>query len=98
MEQLQRPPTGGPGSGVAAWRAYAAAVTGTPAAEWEAMSREDIVSRLDGAAAETAGGAAAEQAGAEAPQPAPSAPARRRRPEWMVPTADGGRVPERRAR
>lgn len=40
------PPTSGPGSGTPAWRAYAAAYTGTPLEEWEGMSRTDIQDRL----------------------------------------------------
>ena len=46
-EELQRPPVSGPGSGVAAWRAYAAARTDSPAESWAALSREEIIERLD---------------------------------------------------
>lgn len=44
----ERPPTSGRGSGVDAWRAYAAAVTGTSLAEWADKSRDQILAELDG--------------------------------------------------
>ncbi|MEU8264471.1 hypothetical protein AB0C02_28095 [Micromonospora sp. NPDC048999] len=42
----KRPPTSGPGSGVEAWRRYAAEVTGTPVEQWAGKSREDIIKAL----------------------------------------------------
>lgn len=39
----KRPPTSGPGSGVDAWRRYAAEVTGEPAETFADLSREDII-------------------------------------------------------
>ncbi|MFW6091492.1 MAG: hypothetical protein ACODAF_06405 [Actinomycetota bacterium] len=43
----QRPPVSGAGSGVRAWREYAAAVTGTPVKSWQHMSREQVMVSLD---------------------------------------------------
>lgn len=98
-----RPPTSGPGSGVAAWREYAAAVTKTAVESWAALSREEIVELLD-----TEGtGATADSPSVDSPDGLPDAeveadrdaaapraePASRVRPVWMVPTADGF-VPE----
>lgn len=51
----QRPPTSGPGSGVTAWREYAAAVTESPLESWAAMSREDIIALLDSEGTEAEG-------------------------------------------
>jgi hypothetical protein len=45
-ELPERPPMGGAGSSAGAWRAYAAAVTGTPVEQWSEMSRDDIVAAL----------------------------------------------------
>jgi hypothetical protein len=88
-EQPQRPPASGTGSGVAAWRTYAATITGTPAESWADLSREEIIQRLDGDSpspdAETA---AAGQPDTPAPAVSP------RHPMWMVPTEDGGFVAE----
>lgn len=98
-EQPKRPPTSGPGSGVAAWRDYAAALTGSPAESWAALSREEIVDLLDSEGAEARPPEVDEQQpdtdqqpGAEQPQAAADGP--RRGPKWMVPTEDGF-VPER---
>ncbi|PWW50261.1 hypothetical protein [Actinokineospora spheciospongiae] len=107
MDSLpNRPPTSGPGSSVTAWRSYATAVTGSPVESWDAMSREDIIARLESegvespdALAETAGQLAEELPveellADELPAPAVlAATPRRRRPVWMVPTVDGP-VPE----
>lgn len=42
-----QPPMGGAGSGVDAWRAYAAAeVSDSPAESWAEMSRDDIIETL----------------------------------------------------
>lgn len=43
---VQRPPLSGPGSGVEAWRKYAAEITGTPAESWAALSRERVIELL----------------------------------------------------
>lgn len=67
---------------MAAWREYAAAVTESPVESWGELSREEIIELLDSEGVEQA-----PETG-YAPSPAP-----RRRPEWMVPTADG-MVPE----
>jgi hypothetical protein len=40
------PPLTGRGSGIEAWRAFAAAATGTPAEQWASMPRADIVAKL----------------------------------------------------
>lgn len=101
QERPERPPTSGPGSGVAAWREYAAAVTGSPAESWAALSREEVIELLDSEGVEQApeaAGADPDAASAEQSEPAgesaqPERPARRRGPVWMVPTA-GGMVPE----
>jgi hypothetical protein len=85
---VERPPTSGPGSGVTAWRAYAAAVTDSPVESWSELSREEIIELLD---ADGVGQAGTEPDAVEAEQTAPPAP--RRSPVWMVPTADG-MVPE----
>jgi hypothetical protein len=93
---VERPPTSGPGSGVTAWRAYAAAVTDSPVESWSEMSREEIIELLDADGVEQAPAGEAEQAPAEADADqadAELAPARPRRPVWMVPTPDG-MVPE----
>lgn len=42
-----RPPTSGPGSGVDAWRVYAAKATGMPAEDFATMSRDDVIELLD---------------------------------------------------
>lgn len=42
----QRPPLSGSGSGVEAWRKYAAEITGTPAQSWAALSRERVIELL----------------------------------------------------
>ena len=101
-EQPQRPPTSGPGSGAAAWRAYAAAVTDSPVESWDSLSRDEVMELLasEGAAPDPAlalpdngdGQVPVEAAPAEA-RPVSAEPRRRRRPEWMVPTPDG-LVPE----
>lgn len=43
----ERPPTSGRGSGVEAWREYAAAVTDSPVESWESLSRDEIIELLD---------------------------------------------------
>lgn len=43
---LKAPPTSGPGSSADAWRAYAAAVTSTPAEVWSGLERSDIIETL----------------------------------------------------
>lgn len=103
QEQVQpeRPPMTGRGSGVEAWREYAAAVTGSPVDSWQALSKEEVVELLDAEGAEQHDDQGDEDAGTdegggteqvEADPDAASAP-RRRSPEWMVPTDDGP-VPE----
>jgi hypothetical protein len=95
---VERPPTSGPGSGVGAWREYAAAVTGSPVESWGALSREDIIAQLDADGVDQAdeqpdGDDQADvDEEAESGQDAPAAP-RRTGPVWMVPTPDG-MVPE----
>lgn len=42
------PPTSGPGSGVDAWRTYAATVTGTTYESWGLLSRAEIIANLEG--------------------------------------------------
>lgn len=88
----ERPPTSGPGSGAAAWRGYAAAVTDSPVEQWGALSREEIIELLD------AEGDELSTFLARRPDPVvdepEQRPARRRSPVWMVPT-DDGMVPER---
>ncbi|WP_037322995.1 hypothetical protein [Amycolatopsis thermoflava] len=106
--QLERPPTSGPGSGAAAWRAYAAALTGSPAEAWAELSRDEVIAQLESdgvvAAAPEDGGpsAGAAPAATGAPEesgrkdgvaPVVEGPAGARRPLWMVPT-DDGMVPE----
>lgn len=82
----ERPPTSGPGSSIAAWREYAAAVTDSPVESWQSLSREEIVELLDSEGVDTP---------PETEQPAtPAEHPRRRRPQWMVPTDDGNMVPE----
>lgn len=43
----QRPPTSGPGSGVEAWRRYAADVTDSPLESWLSLTRDEIIELLD---------------------------------------------------
>lgn len=43
----QRPPTSGPGSGVEAWRRYAADVTDSPLESWSSLTRDEIIELLD---------------------------------------------------
>lgn len=43
----QRPPASGPGSGVEAWRQYAAEVTGSPAGSWATLTRDEIIELLE---------------------------------------------------
>lgn len=101
----ERPPTSGPGSGVTAWREYAAAVTDSPLESWAALSREEIVTLLDSEGAAARPGANdEEQPGGltereqEADRNAAAARAElaarpRPRPVWMVPIGEGF-VPE----
>lgn len=80
---VEQPPVSGPGSGVAAWRDYAAAVTGEPVAEFDDMSRDDIVEYL-----ESVGEVEPEQGPAESTE-GPAAPEQatpiRRGPQWIRP-------------
>jgi hypothetical protein len=46
--QAKRPPTSGPGSGVEAWRAFAAAVSGDPPEVFADATRDDLVARFGG--------------------------------------------------
>lgn len=48
-----RPPSSGPGSGVEAWRAYAAEVTDSPAESWESLTRDEIIELLDSEGADS---------------------------------------------
>lgn len=42
----ERPPLSGAGSGVGAWRTYAAAVTDTPLEQWADKNRDEILAEL----------------------------------------------------
>lgn len=44
--QAKQPPTSGPGSGVEAWRAYAAKVSGEPPEMFAEATREQLVGRF----------------------------------------------------
>jgi hypothetical protein len=104
-EQPQKPPTSGPGSGAEAWRAYAAAVTGSPVESWESLSRDEVKELLEseGATPDAVVDTMPEvhqepTADTTVTRQEPTArPRRRRRPVWMVPTADGF-VPETQTR
>lgn len=45
-EKPKRPPLFGKGSSLEAWRAYAAAVSDSPAEAWSALSRDEIIALL----------------------------------------------------
>lgn len=42
-----RPPKSGPGSGIEAWREYAAKMTNSPVESWSTLSRDEIIELLD---------------------------------------------------
>ncbi|PXY17352.1 hypothetical protein [Prauserella flavalba] len=86
QEIPQRPPTSGPGSGVAAWREYAAAVTDSPAESWASLSREEIIDLL---AAEGVEGAPEEQVETDSD----AAPAEQAPVDEPEPSADGTNGP-----
>lgn len=88
---IEQPPASGPGSGVTAWREYAAAVTGEPVAEFDDMSRDEIIEYLESSDTETAPvedmtgteGLAEANDPEAAPESAPEGSG------WMVPTDKG---------
>lgn len=98
-QQPQRPPTSGPGSGLDAWRAYAAAVTGSPVESWAGASRDQIIKQFASEDVEDEHRPApAAIAAADARVVSARPPANRSgRPKWMVPTEDGW-VPEQQGR
>lgn len=84
---IEQPPTSGPGSGVAAWREYAAAVTGEPVAEFDDMTRDEVIEYLESSESESAPvddkPATFGDTEVETPKPAPVTGS------WMVPTDKG---------
>jgi hypothetical protein len=98
QETPQRPPASGPGSGVTAWREYAAVVTGSPVESWAALTREEIVQLLDSEGTDPNEPAELTETEQEADRNAATARAElnarpQPRPVWMTPTEDGW-VPE----
>lgn len=79
------PPTTGKGSGVQAWRAYAASATETPVSEWDSATREYIIEMFSGPSTPGPAESSRETKG--------DTRTTHRRPVWMVPTEDG-LVPE----
>lgn len=83
MTEPVRPPESGPGSGVAAWREYAAAVTGSDIDAWSSLSRDEIIELLDEDEAQSP--AAEQEPDYTAVADPPAVTGRHRRPQWIKP-------------